>query len=88
MTSQHEFVCPDASEIINMDELDEIINKYGSYLTIITNKPISSVTMFMMTAKTPALQQILVDLTELSWYSIVEYLAYRYPILNKSKKIK
>jgi len=79
MTSQHEFVCPDAYEIIN---------KYGSYLTIITNKPISSVTMFMMTAKTPALQQILVDLTELSWYSIVEYLAYRYPILNKSKKIK
>lgn len=86
--SNAEYSCPDASEIINIKELDEIINKYGSFLTIVTNKPVSSVSMFMLVNKTPILKQVLVDLTEVSWYSIVEYLAFRYPILNKSKKIK
>jgi hypothetical protein len=83
-----EFTCPDASEIINNKELEEIINAYGSFLTIVSNKPISCVTMFMMIAKHPVLQKVLVEVSETTWYSLVEYLAYRYPILNKSKKIK
>jgi hypothetical protein len=83
-----EFTCPDASEIIDKMELDEKINKFGSFISIIYNKPISCVTMFMTIAKNKALQKILVDYTDTSWYSLVEYFAYRYPLLNKSKKIK
>lgn len=82
------FVAPCASSTISFYELEETINKFGSLLTLITNKPISCVTMFILIQRSPELKRLLVDMTDNTWYSIVEYLAYRYPVLNKSKKIK
>lgn len=83
-----EFINPDASELINDTELEELINKLGGFLTIVTNKPISCVTFFLLIQKNEKLRDVLVELADTSWYSIVEYLAHRYPVLNKSKKIK
>jgi len=83
-----DFVAPCASTQISREELEETINKFGSFITLLTNKPVSCVTMFLLIQKHPELRQILVDLADTSWYTIVEYMAYRYPVLNKSKKIK
>lgn len=83
-----EFCNPSVSEIINNKELEEIINKYGSLLSIIVNKPISCVTMFLLVVHNKQLQDVLLDSSDASWYTMVEYLAYRYPLLNKSKKVK
>lgn len=88
LLNNKEFIQPDASELLSLQEIDEIINKYGSFLTIVANKPISVVSMFMMIAKSKELQEVLVDMSNLSWYSLVEYMAYKYPLLNKTKKIK
>ncbi len=84
----NEFINPDASEIINERELEEIVNKFGSFLSIATNKQLSCVTFFILLYKNPKLRDILVDLSDTSWYSIVEYFSHRYPVLNKTKKIK
>lgn len=81
-------VSPCATTHIINQELEEIINKFGSFATIATNKPLSCVTLFSLIQKYPEMRRIIVDLSETSWYSIVEYMAYRYPALNKSKKIK
>lgn len=83
-----DFVAPCANTQISREELEETVNKFGSFITLLTNKPVSCVTMFMLIQKNPELRQILIDLADTSWYSIVEYMAYRYPVLNKSKKIK
>ena len=85
---QTEFINPDASEIIFDTELEDLVNKFGSLLTMMTNKPISCVTFFLLLQKNNDLKDVLVELSDTSWYDIVEYLAYRYPVLNKSKKIK
>lgn len=83
-----EFVTPCASTTLGLEEMNEIINKFGSFVTIVTNKPISCVTLFLLIQKNPELKEILLELTDSSWYSVVEFMAHRYPILNKSKKIK
>ena len=83
-----EFIFPCANTQIVTQELEDLINKFGSLITLITNKPVSCVTMFIVIQKNPELKKSLVELSETSWYSIVEYMAYRYPVLNKSKKIK
>ena len=88
MLNNESFVQPDASEIINSQEIDEIINKLGSFIAITSNKPVSCVTMFLTIVKTPVLKDILEELTQSTWYEIVAHLGYRYPILTKSKKIK
>lgn len=83
-----EFVMPCAHNTMSTDELEETINRFGSFVTLLTNKPVSCVTLFLILQKHPELKEILVDMTDLSWYSIVEYMAHRYPVLNKSKKIR
>lgn len=79
---------PDSITIINQDELTETINQFGSLLTILTNKPISCVTFFLIIQKNKDLKRVLLEMTDVSWYELVAYLAHRYPVLNKSKKIK
>jgi hypothetical protein len=75
-------------DVVHKNEIEEAVNKVGSFLSIIMNKPISCVTFFTVLRKEIHLQQVLVDLTDSSWYDIVEYMSYRWPVLNKSKKIK
>lgn len=84
----NEFVYPCANKHILNKELEDSINKFGSFLTLSTNKPISCITFFILLQNNKVLRDMLVDITGVSWYSIVEYMAYRYPVLNKSKKIK
>ena len=79
---------PSAAEILNNKELEEIINQYGSLLSILTNKHISCVTFFLFLLKNTELQSILIEISDASWFEIVTYMSYRYPVLNKSKKIK
>lgn len=79
---------PDSISIINQDELAEIVNKFGSLLTILSNKPISCVTFFLILQKNKDLKRVLLEMADVSWYELVVYLAHRYPVLNKSKKIK
>lgn len=83
-----DFISPCANTQLVNQELEDTINKFGSLVTLLTNKPISCVTMFIMIQKHPELRNSLVEMSETSWYSIVEYMAHRYPVLNKSKKIK
>ena len=83
-----DFISPCANTHLIHQELEDCMNKFGSFITIMTNKPVSCVTMFLMIQKYPALRHVLVEMAETSWYSIVEYLAYRYPVLNKTKKIR
>ena len=82
------FASPCANTEISQEEMEETINKFGSLITLITNKPVSCVTMFLMVQKHPELRDILVEMADTTWYSVVEYLAHRYPVLNKSKKVK
>lgn len=86
--SSNDLVSPCANTHIVNRELEEVINRFGSLITLATNKPISCVTFFIIIQKHPELKEALIELSETTWYSIVEYMAYRYPVLNKSKKIK
>lgn len=83
-----EFVSPCANTHLVNRELEDLVNKFGGFITLVTNKPVSCVTLFILIQKYPELKKALIDLSETTWYSIVEYMAYRYPVLNKSKKIK
>jgi hypothetical protein len=83
-----DFISPCANTHLINQELEDLINCFGSLVTIATNKPISCVTFFLILQKSPELQKALVEMSDTSWFSIVEYMAYRYPSLNKSKKIK
>ena len=83
-----DFISPCANTFLINQELEDLINKIGSLVTIVSNKPISCVTLFLTIQKHPQLQNALIEMSETSWYSIIEYMAYRYPSLNKSKKIK
>lgn len=75
-------------DIVYNREIEDVINKIGSLISIIMNKPISCITFFNILQKEPILQNIIIDMTDSSWYEIVSYMAYRWPVLNKSKKIK
>jgi hypothetical protein len=88
MLNNDDFIYPCANTHLINQELEETINKFGSFITIMTNKPVSCVTMFIIIQKYPELRDVLVTLTETTWYSVVEYMAHRYPVLNKTKKIK
>jgi hypothetical protein len=79
---------PSPNDIINEQELDTIVNKFGSFLSIIVNKPISCVTVFTMLRKDTQVRDVLLEISDHSWYSVVEYMGHRWPVLNKSKKIK
>ncbi len=83
-----DFISPCANTQLINQELEELIYCIGSLVTIITNKPISCVTLFLIIQKSPALKNSLVEMSDTTWFSIVEYMAHRYPSLNKSKKIK
>lgn len=84
----YEQTVPSPNEIINNIELEETINKFGAWVSIITNKPLSCVSLFSMLRKDENLRALLLELTDQSWYSIVSYMSHRWPVLNKSKKIK
>jgi hypothetical protein len=79
---------PDSIDLITRNELEETVNKFGSLISILSNKPISCVTFFVLIQKNKDLQKVLLELSDTSWYDMVQYLAHRYPVLNKSKKIK
>jgi len=81
-------VCPCPNTFITNRELEDTINKFGSLVTLVTNKPVSCITFFIFIQKYPELQKTIVENSGVTWYTIVEYLAHRYPVLNKSKKIK
>lgn len=83
-----DFTSPCANSFIVNQELEELVNKFGSFITLVTNKPVSCVTMFILINKYPELRNAMIDMSETTWYSLVEYMAHRYPVLNKSKKIK
>lgn len=85
---ENELINPSAIDVLNNKELEELINCFGSLMTMMTNKPISCVTFFLLLLKYPDVKDCLIELSDQEWYTIVSYLAYRYPILNKSKKIK
>jgi hypothetical protein len=85
---KQDFIFPCANTHIINQELEDTINKFGSFITLISNKPISCVSLFILINKSPELKILLLKLTDTSWYSVVEYMAHRYPVLNKSKKIK
>ena len=84
----YEQTVPAPYEILNNSELEETVNKFGSWVSIITNKPISCISLFFLLRKDDDLRNLLLHLTDQSWYAIVEYMSYRWPVLNKSKKIK
>lgn len=86
--NNEDFIYPCANTHLINTELEDCINKFGSFMTLVTNKSISCVTLFILINQSPHLKKILLELTDASWYSIVEYMAHRYPVLNKSKKIK
>lgn len=86
--NNQDFVSPCANTYIINQELEDIINKFGGFITLITNKPVSCVTLFLLINKHQQLKEMILQMTDASWYSIVEYMAHRYPVLNKSKKIK
>ncbi len=82
------FTHPSADQIIDRRELEETVNNFGSFFTMVTNKPISSITYFILLEKNPEIRTCIEELSEVSWYELVDYLAKRYPVLNKSKKVK
>jgi hypothetical protein len=79
---------PSAAEIINQEELEKTVNTFGSFFTMVTNKPISCVTFFLLLNQNPEIRSCIERIADVSWYELVNYLAKRYPVLNKSKKIK
>jgi hypothetical protein len=83
-----EFAHPAAHQILNSKELEETVNCFGSFLTMVTNKPISCVTFFLALEKSPEIRTCIQQISDVSWFELVDYLAKRYPVLNKSKKIK
>lgn len=85
---EESFTHPSASDILNSKELEETVNYFGSFLTMVTNKPISCVTYFIMLEKSPEIRACIESIADVTWYELVDYLAKRYPVLNKSKKIK
>lgn len=78
----------DPTNIIYQQEMTDTINKIGSLISLMVNKPISCVTFFSILQSEPHLQKILIELSDASWYTLIEYMAFRWPVLNKSKKIK
>ena len=84
----NELISPNAIDVLNNKELEELVNCFGSLMTMLSNKSISCVTFFILMMKNPEIKECLIELSDQEWYTIVSYLAYRYPILNKSKKIK
>lgn len=83
-----EFIHPSATDILSHRELEEAINKFGSFFTMVSNKPISCVTYFILLDQSDEIKACIQHLTGVSWYEIVEYMSKRYAVLNKSKKIK
>lgn len=77
-----------AIDIMSNKELEELVNCFGSLMSMISNKSISCVTFFILLMKYEEIRECLIELSDQEWYTIVSYMAYRYPILNKSKKIK
>ena len=75
-------------ESIYEDELDVLINTFGSLTGILLNKNISCVTFFMQLMKDEDLKEVMMDLGGCSWYDVVHYMTLRYPLLHKSKKVK
>ena len=82
------FTHPSASDILDNKEIEEIINKFGSFFTMLTDRPISCVTYFLLLEKSPEIQTCIQTMVDVSWYELVDYMANRYSVLNKSKKIK
>lgn len=73
---------------IYIKELDQIVNKYGSFISILLNKNISCVSFFSQLLKDDDLRIGLEKISNFTWFELVTYMTYRYPILHKSKKIK
>lgn len=83
-----DLLCPSALELINSKELEETVLKFGSLMSMMTNKPLSCVSFFVLILKHPELKNALLQISDAEWIDIVKFMAYRYPVLNKSKKIQ
>lgn len=75
-------------EQICENEMETFILKIGSLLSIMSGKHASVVFVFNQLLKDDDLKDIVCDTLECDWYDVVQYFAYRYPILSKSKKIQ
>lgn len=82
------FTHPSAEEIITSHEMDETINHFGSFFTMLADKPISCITFFLLLEKTDEIKSCISTIADVSWFELVDYLSQRYTVLNKSKKIK
>lgn len=69
-------------------ELDDIIDKIGSLCSLLENKSMSCVSVFSLLLENEPLREIVLEVNQVSWYDVVTRMAYRYPILHKSKKVK
>ncbi len=79
---------PTAFELIDREELDHQFRCLGGFLTTVYDKPVSCIHLYLTLEKSQNLRDIFIDMTNLSWFEIVEILSNKYPILHKSKKIK
>lgn len=83
----YEQIVPCPNEQLSILEMEDNINKFGSLMSLLTNKPISCVTLFSLLQKDEELKQILTSITDCNFYENVRYMAHRWLVLNKSKKI-
>lgn len=77
-----------SEDILNSKEMDALINKCGSFVSMVLNKNISCVTLFMFLIENEVFRNSVLKIGSCSWYDLVQHMSYRYPILHKSKKIK
>ncbi len=75
-------------DMIYAKEMDLLVNKFGSLCGILMNKNISCVTFFTQLLKDEEFRTVMAEMGNCTWFDVVRYMSYRYPLLHKSKKIK
>ena len=69
-------------------ELDMLVIKMGSFLSIISNKKINQVKLLITTIQNKLFQQCFLKITDMhNLQALVQYLLRKYPTLCKSKVI-
>lgn len=69
-------------------ELEMIVLKFGSLITMLSGKTTSVVYVFNFILNNPPYRDLLCKISECEWIEIANYFVRRYPILAKSKKIQ
>lgn len=69
-------------------ELEMMVLKFGSLISMISGKTVSVVYVFNFILNNAAYRDLLCRFTECEWIEIANYFVKRYPILAKSKKIQ